>query len=67
MISIIELLLEDRTLTDDQRSLLEKSLRSSEILLDLVGMVLVSQICVSPSNRRLMSRRRTWERSKLDC
>lgn len=49
VISIIELLLEDRTLTEDQRSLLEKSLRSSEILLDLVGMVLVrrSFLCQS--------------------
>lgn len=44
VIGICELLLDDPTLMDSHRSLVEKSLRSGQILLDLVGMVLVSLI-----------------------
>jgi signal transduction histidine kinase len=43
VIGISELLLDDSTLLDGHRALVEKSLRSGEILLDLVGMVLVSR------------------------
>ncbi|KAG9013786.1 hypothetical protein FRB94_000766 [Tulasnella sp. JGI-2019a] len=40
MIGISELLLVDRTLSENQRRLVEKCLHSGEILLELVGMVL---------------------------
>lgn len=49
MLGIGELLLDDSSLRDDQRQLLEKSLRSGEILLELVGMVLVSGVIVTTS------------------
>lgn len=42
MIGICEILLDDDSLQEDHRDLVEKSLRSGEILLDLVGTVLVS-------------------------
>lgn len=42
MIGICEILLDDTSLKESQRGLVEKSLRSGENLLDLVGMVLVS-------------------------
>lgn len=42
IISICELLASDPTLLDDHRSLVDKAMRSGEVLLELVGMVLVS-------------------------
>jgi signal transduction histidine kinase len=41
VIEICELLLDDSTLMEGHRSLVEKSLRSGQILLELIGMVLV--------------------------
>lgn len=47
LIGIAEILLDDSTLQKNHRVLVEQSLRSGEILLDLVGMVLVSAISLS--------------------
>lgn len=65
VIGICELLLDDLTLMDSHRALVEKSLRSGEILLDLVGMVLVSTphfqsstSCTDFANHRTMGRSR---------
>lgn len=44
MIGIAELLLADPTLTKDQHQLVEKCLYSGDILMELVGMVLVSEL-----------------------
>lgn len=43
ILGICELLLDDPSLAESHRSLVGKAVRSGEILLDLVGMVLVRQ------------------------
>lgn len=67
MIGIAELLLADPTVGAAHRRLLDKSLQSGEILLELVGMVLVSRILgnLPPSIRASFLTsifHRTWER-----
>lgn len=47
MIGICEVLLDDSSLQEVHRKLVAKSLRSGEILLDIVGMVLVSSHLIS--------------------
>lgn len=42
MIGMAELLLEDKRLTEEHRDCASKILRSGEILLEMVGLVLVS-------------------------
>lgn len=51
MMGIAEILLGDASLQPDHRLLVQNSLRSGEILLDLVGMVLVCS--KQPANNRL--------------
>lgn len=47
MIGICEVLLDDSSLQEEHRKLVAKSLRSGEILLDIVGMVLVRYFPIS--------------------
>lgn len=47
ILGICELLMDDSTLSEGHRSLVGKAIRSGEILLDLVGMVLVREfVCL---------------------